>query len=638
MKLRQETIQQIQERAEIEEVVSDFISLKRKGQNLWACCPFHNEKSPSFSVAPAKGIYKCFGCGAAGDALQFVMDIEGINYIDALKYLAKKYGIEIQEEAVDDSQIQTQNEKDSLFIVSNFANEYFQNLLWESEEGKSIGLSYFKERGFNEKIIRKFQLGYTLEAWDGLVKAAEKQGYSKELLERAGLVIQKDDRFYDRFRARVIFPVHNVGGKVIAFGARILKADKKQPKYINSPETLIYHKSDVLYGMHQARQAIRIADNCFLVEGYTDVISLHLSGVENVVASSGTSLTEEQIKLIGRYTENITVLFDGDAAGMKASLRGIDMILEKGLNVRVVIFPEGEDPDSYSKKLGSTAFSGYLKDKAEDFISYKTALYTQEAGRDPIKKADTIKEILGSVAKVPDPIKRAVYVKQCSDLLEMDEGVLITELNKLLRKADQKKPAASPHNNQDIINILDEIEADPERDANKVIALQEQESIRLLISYGFTDVGENQRLYDHLLEELEDIEFQTPLYQEILLLYKNTIAAGKIPAPDLFIKNGSPEIRKEVINLIADRYEISQNWKDKFKINIPREKEILNSVIYTNVLRLKFRMLQKLVDENMKELKQAQEPDLQEKLLNVHMALKKTEMELAGHLGIVVSG
>lgn len=638
MKLRQETIQQIQERIEIEEVVSDFISLKRKGQNLWACCPFHNEKSPSFSVAPAKGIYKCFGCGAAGDALQFVMDIEGINYIDALKYLAKKYGIEIQEEAIDDSQIQAQNEKDSLFIVSNFANEYFQNLLWESQEGKSIGLSYFKERGFNEKIIRKFQLGYTLEAWDGLVKAAEKQGYSKELLEKAGLVIQKEDRFYDRFRARVVFPVHNVGGKVIAFGARILKADKKQPKYINSPETLIYHKSDVLYGMHQARQAIRIADNCFLVEGYTDVISLHLSGVENVVASSGTSLTEEQIKLISRYTENITVLFDGDAAGMKASLRGIDMILEKGLNVRVVIFPEGEDPDSYSKKIGSTAFADYLKDNAEDFISYKTAVYTREAAGDPIKKADTIKEILGSVAKVPDPIKRAVYVKQCSVLLEMDEGVLITELNKLLRKADQKKPAGPPDNNQDIINILDEIEADPVIDTDKVIALQEQESIRLLISYGFTEVGDNHRIYDHLLEELEDIEFQTPLYQEILALYKSTVATGKIPEPDLFIKNGSPEIRKEVINLIADRYEISQNWKDKFKINIPREKEILNSVIYTNVLRLKFRMLQKLVEGNMKELKQAREPDVQEKLLNVHMELKKTEMELAGHLGIVVSG
>lgn len=637
MKLRQETIQQIQERIEIEEVISDFVSLKRKGQNLWACCPFHNEKSPSFSVSPAKGIYKCFGCGAAGDAIQFVIDIEGVNYIDALKYLAKKYGIEIQEEAFDESQIQAQNERDSLYIVSNFAKDYFQELLWNSDEGRSVGLSYFKERGFNEKIIRKFELGYTVDAWDGLLKAAEAKGHNKELLEKAGLALRKDERYYDRFRGRVVFPVHNIGGKVIAFGARILKVDKKQPKYINSPETLIYHKSDVLYGMHQARQRVKMTDNCYLVEGYTDVISMHLSGVENVVASSGTSLTESQIKLISRYTENITVLFDGDAAGMKASLRGIDMILEKGLNVRVVVFPEGEDPDSYSKKIGSTAFASYLQEKAEDFISYKTTLYTNEAGRDPIKKAETIREIIGSIAKVPDPIKRQVYIKQCSDLLEMGEAVLMTELNKLLRKNNETKPQQQD-DQKELLNVLDDIEVDAERDANQIISLQERESIRLLITYGFNEVKDQYRLYDHILQELEDIEFQTPLYQEILKIYKETIAAGNVPVPDIFIKNGSPEIKQEVIDLIAERYEVSQNWKNKFKIYIPTEQEILNSVIYTNVLRLKFRMLQKLVDENMKELKETKDFELQERLLNVHMELKKTEMELASHLGIVISG
>ncbi len=638
MKLRQETIQQIQDRIEIEEVVSDFVSLKRKGQNLWACCPFHNEKSPSFSVSPTKGIYKCFGCGAAGDAIQFIIDIEGVNYIEALKYLAKKYGIEIQEEAVDDVQLQAQNERDSLFIVSNFAKDYYQDLLWNSDEGRTIGLSYFKERGFNEKIIKKFELGYTLDSWDGLIKAATAKGHNKELLEKAGLALRKEDRFYDRFRGRVVFPVHNIGGKVIAFGARILKVDKKQPKYINSPETLIYHKSDVLYGMHQARQAIKQTDNCYLVEGYTDVISMHLSGVENVVASSGTSLTDSQIKLIGRYTENITVLFDGDAAGMKASLRGIDMILEKGLNVRVVIFPEGEDPDSYSKKIGSTAFATYLQENAEDFISYKTALYTKEAGRDPIKRAETIREIIGSIAKVPDAIKREVYIKQCSDLLQMGEAVLITELNKLLRKNNDKKPAQEPENPKELLNVLDDIEADPERDASRIIALQERESVRLLITYGFNEVGDQVRLYDHILEELDDIEFQTPLYKEILQIYKDAIAAGTIPAPDVFIKNGSPEIRNEVIDMIAEKYEVSQNWENKFKIYIPKEQEILNSVIYTNVLRLKFRMLQKLVDENMKELRNTENFELQEQLLAVHIELKKTEMELASHLGIVISG
>ena len=635
MKLRQETIQAIQDRTEIEEVVSDFVTLKRKGQNLWACCPFHNEKTPSFSVAPAKGIYKCFGCGAAGDAIQFVMDVEGVNYIDALKYLARKYGIEVEEEEIDADQLKAQNEKDSLFIVLNFAKDYFKELLWENENGRAIGLSYFKERGFNEKIINKFELGFALEEWEGLAKAADAKGYSKELLEKAGLIIHKENRYYDRFRGRVIFPVHNVTGKVIAFGARILRTEKSQPKYINSPETAVYHKSNILYGMHQARQGIRQSDNCYLVEGYTDVISLHLSGVENVVASSGTSLTEEQIKLIGRYTENITVLFDGDAAGMKASLRGIDMILEKGLNVRVVVFPEGEDPDSYSRKIGSNAFATYLKEKAEDFISYKTALYTREAGKDPIKRAETIKEIVGSIAKVPDPIKRAVYIKQCSSLLEMDEGVLITELNKLLKSNSKKQAPSSP---DAALPILEDTEPNPEHDISHTISLQERESIRLLLCYGFREIEGDYRLYDHFLSELEDIEFQTPLYKEILEMYKGLIADKQIPEPDSFIKSGSPEIKQEVISLISEKYEISQNWENKFKIYIPKEKEILDSVIFTNILRLKFRVIQKLIKENMNELKQSEEFSLQEQLMNVHIALKKSEMELAQHLGIVISG
>lgn len=635
MKLRDETIQQIRERVEIEEVVSDFVSLKRKGQNLWACCPFHNEKTPSFSVAPNKGIYKCFGCGAAGDAIQFVMDIEGVNYIDALKYLARKYGIEIQEEELDATELQAQNEKESLHIVLGFAGKYFQDLLWEHPDGKAIGLSYFKERGYHEKIIKKFELGYAIEAWDGLVKAAEQKGYNKELLEKAGLVINKEDRYYDRFRGRVIFPIHSVSGKVIAFGARILKAEKNQPKYINSPETPVYHKSNILYGMHQARQAIRQAENCYLVEGYTDVISMHLAGVENVVASSGTSLTEEQIKLIGRYTDNITVLFDGDAAGMKASLRGIDMILEKGQNVRIVVFPESEDPDSFSKKLGSTAFAEYLKEKAEDFISYKTALYTREAGNDPIKRAETIKEIVGSIAKVPDPIKRAVYLKQCSDLLGMEEGVLITELNKLLRQGAKKEPRQADMAQEAVPSIPETV---PEHDPEAIITLQEKESIRLLINYGFTEVGGNGRVYEHLLNELEEIEFQTPLYREILELYKSLVATGKSPDPETLMQEGRPEIKQEVINLISEKYEISENWKSKFKIYVPEERQILDSVIYTNVLRLKFRVVQKLIGQNMKDLRQAEDFEEQERLLDVHIGLKAYEKELAAHLGIVVSG
>lgn len=636
MKLNQDTISEISNRLEIEEVVGDFVSLKRKGQYLWACCPFHNEKTPSFSVTPAKGIYKCFGCGAAGDAIQFVMDLEGYSYLEAMKYLAKKYGIEIQEEEQTDEQVQKQNERESLFIALNFAAEYYKGILWNHPDGKTIGLTYFKERGITEKAVNKFDLGFSLEQWDGLTKAAVEKGYSVDILEKAGLLIKKEERQYDRFRGRAIFPIHNITGKVIAFGARILKPDKKQPKYVNSPETEVYHKGKIVYGIYQAKQAIRQEENCYLVEGYTDVISLYLAGVENVVSSSGTSLTEEQIKLVGRYTENITVLFDGDAAGVKASLRGIDMILEGGLNVKAVVFPEGEDPDSYSRKLGSTAFKQYLKDKAQDFITFKTELFAKEAEGDPIKKADTIREIVASVAKIPDPVKRAVYLKQCSSLLEIDESVLVSELNKIqiLKNKDKRQQ------NTEIAEV-DELvlpEVEKSFDVNQSIALQERESVRLLISYGHNKMEESYHLYDHLLSELDDIEFKTPIYFRIINLFKKELSNGKVVDADYLIKNADEEIKKEVIDLISERYDISHNWEGRFKIYVPREHEILNSVVFSNILRLKFRTIQKLIAENMEELKKSDSMEVQDRLLNVHLELKKSEMEIAGHLGIVISG
>src|SRR5690554_3858379 len=434
MALSRISTEKVRERADIEEVVNDYVPLKKKGQNLWACCPFHNEKSPSFSVSPAKQIYKCFGCGKAGDAIQFVMDIEGIGFNEAIKQIAKKYGIEIEEDQATPELVQAQNERESLYIALGFARDFYVKSL-ATPEGRSVGESYFRERGFNQKIIQKFDLGYALEGWDHLLKEAKNKGFQEETLLKAGLILEKEGgstRIYDRFRGRVMFTIHNLGGKPIGFGARILKQDKKQPKYINSPETEIYHKSDVLYGLFQAKQAVRQTDNCYLVEGYTDVLSMHLSRIENVVATSGTSLTENQIKLIKRFTDNVTVLYDGDAAGIKASLRGIDMLLEGGLNVKAVVFPDGEDPDSYSRKVGSQTFIDYLAVHSKDFIAFKIALYAEDAANDPIKRAEVIRQVVQSIAKIPDPIIRAVYIKESAKLLQLEEDIVHTELNKIL--------------------------------------------------------------------------------------------------------------------------------------------------------------------------------------------------------------
>ena len=414
--ISRETIDEVKNRIDIIDVISDFVTLKKSGQNYKALSPFVNEKTPSFFVVPAKGIFKDFSSGKGGDAFTFVMEHEKLSYAETLRYLAKKYGVEIKEDKLSDEGQTIQSEREGLYILMNFAKDYYKNILANHEDGKSIGLSYFRERGFTDKTIEKFELGFALEGWENFSKEAIAKGYNKELLEKTGLIVKKEDpddtvRTYDRFRGRVIFPVHNISGKVLAFGARMLGKDKNQPKYINSPETDIYHKSDVLYGLYQGKNAIRQLDVCYLVEGYTDVISMHQSDVENVVSSSGTALTENQIKLIHRFTENITVLFDGDSAGIKAALRGIDMILKGGLNVRVVLFPDGEDPDSYSRKVGTTAFKTFLKEHSQDFVSFKAGLFAQEAAGDPIRKAESIKEIVTSIALIPDAVKRSVYIQ-----------------------------------------------------------------------------------------------------------------------------------------------------------------------------------------------------------------------------------
>ncbi len=631
MSINQTSIEEIKTRIDIEEVVSDFVSLKRKGQNLWACCPFHDEKTPSFSVAPIKGIFKCFGCGKAGDAIEFVKEIEGLNYIEAMRYLGKKYGIQLEEEEDTPEELVQQSLRESLFIVLGFAKDYFHDLLLHQSEGQSIGLSYFRERGYNQQIIKDFELGYSLDRWDGFLVEALEKGYNKETLAAAGLIIEKEEKTYDRFRGRVIFPIHNITGKVIAFGARTLQSDKGA-KYINSPETDVYQKSKVLYGLHQGRTAIRQNDQCYLVEGYTDVLSLHLSGIPNVVASSGTSLTDDQIKLIKRYTNNITVLFDGDSAGIKAALRGIDMILTSGANVRVVEFPEGEDPDSYARQLGTDEFQRFLQNSNTDFITYKTQLFLKEAAEDPIGRAAVIREVVRSISKIPDALQRAIYIKQCSNQLEVDEFLLISELNKIqLQSSSGFKEAQPPPITDLMFEKRPRLGGLPD-----AVARQEKESIRLLLNYGDRKLEGGTSLHQYFFSELEEVEFKTAAYQQILALIKTEIDDHGMLDTKRMMEQVSGEVKTEMIDLLAERYEISSLWMDKFQIYVPTEEDILQDVAYSNLLRLKYRVVKKLITENREELRMAG-PEEQLKLLQVDVALKKSRNEIAKLLGIIVS-
>ncbi len=635
--ITRETIDEIKARVDILDVVSDFISLKRSGQNYKALSPFTNEKTASFYVVPSKGIFKDFSSGKGGDAITFVMEHEGMSYLEALRYLAKKYGVEIKEEAADALEAAHQNDRDGLYIIMSFARDHYRNLLTGNEEGKSIGLSYFRERGFNDRTIEKFELGYCLNQWDHLTKSALAKGYSEDMLEKSGLMIRKEDgKKYDRFRGRVIFPVHNLSGKVVAFGARILTKEKDQPKYINSPETDIYHKSQVLYGLFQAKNAIRKEEFCYLVEGYTDVISLHQADIENAVASSGTALTEEQIKLMRRFTENVTVLYDGDAAGIKAALRGIDLVLKGGLNVRIVLLPDGEDPDSFSKKMGSTDLKKYLKDHTQDFISFKIGLYSSEAANDPVKKAEAIREIVTTIGVIPDPIKRAVYIQETSHLLRIQEEVLFTELNKMLiterqkrddehRREERQQPAA------DIEEISRTARVNPEE-------LQEREMVRLLLNYADSELEEDVDLVSYFISEFEDIEFLNESYAYIYSTFLNFRNEGKLVDSQYFLSDAPENIKAIVADLTLRKYYASPHWSTKYHIHFSDEKEILQQHAHQNVLRKKYRYIQRLIEENKQKLKDAEkrisEKEIDE-LLEMQMKLKNADVEIAKELGIV---
>lgn len=638
------TTDKVKERMDIEEVIGDYLPMKKKGQNLWANCPFHGEKTPSFSISPAKQIYKCFGCGKAGDPIQFVMDIEGIGFQEAIKHIAGRYGIEVEEdETRTPEQNEAQNERESLLIALGFARDFFAKNL-QTAEGKSIGLSYFKERGFTQAIIEKFDLGYALEGWDNLLKSAKSAGFSEEILLKAGLILQKEgdaSRIYDRFRNRVIFSIHNISGKPLGFGARILTKDKNQPKYINSPETPVYHKSDVLYGMFQAKKAIREKDNCYLVEGYTDVVSLHLSGIENVVASSGTSLTDGQIKLIKRFTDQVTVLYDGDAAGIKASLRGIDLLLEGGLNVKAVVFPDGEDPDSYSRKVGSQAFQDYLEHNSRDFIGFKIGLYKEEFTKNPIRKAEVIREVVQSIGKIPDPIIRSVYAKEASGLLGIEEDIIHAELNKTLLKS-QKENFNKQKDDVFAEQAIEELIPDETATSfSEILRIQEREMIRILVNYGWEKlVDEEMHLCQYLLSETEELEFTTPIYIKILELYRSSLVHGEIPTSEYFIGLGDQEVQKEVIDLVTVRHEVSHHWADTHQIIINTESDDLTLTGFKTILRLKRKMVQRLMDEAKEKIKNAESEQLDDEKVHefqvIYFELKKVQLEIDKELGIVI--
>lgn len=641
MAISRETIERIKSNAEIVEVVSDYVTLKKRGSNLMACCPFHNEKSPSFNVNPRLGIYKCFGCGKSGDSISFVMEYDKLTYPEALRQLAGKYGIEIEEDKSTPQEKENRSERESLLIVLNYARKYYQEILTENQEGKSIGLSYFKERGFSDKTIQAFELGYSMDSYDAFLNEAKRNQYSVELLDKAGLIKQREGKegYYDRFRGRVIFPIHNPQGKTIAFGARILKANKDVAKYLNSPETEVYHKSHVLYGLFQAKNSIRQEENCFLVEGYTDVISMHQAGVENVVASSGTSLTIEQARLIKRYTENVTVLYDGDPAGIKASLRGIEILLEEGLNVRVALFPDKEDPDSFVRKVGSVAFAEFIKSNTKDFITFKTELFLGEIKNDPLRKADIARDIVSTISRERDENKRMIHIGALADKFKVDEGSLILELNKLLVKNHKKEsvPNVSQESNlkdeSEFFNIEPVIEED--RTSLEAVFLDkaEKEIIRLLVTHVGAWLDETTKLETYLLAELEEVEFRTPLFARLIVETKSHISETFFNR-DFFISHEDAEIRQFSADVLSGIAETSPNW-EKFSIFIPKKDEDLAIVAYDAVLRLKQKRLQELIVEAKKGLA-SENIEEQENALKMLMALKAEEQKIDKEKGTVV--
>ena len=632
-----DTIEQILYYARIDEVVGDFVRLKKRGVNLIGLCPFHDEKTPSFNVSVARGIYKCFGCGKGGNSVSFVMEHEHFTYREALVYLANKYNIEIEETERTDEELQEETRKESLYIINAFAQQFFQEQLLQTEEGTSIGLSYFEERGLTRDTIDKFKLGYCPAEGEVFTQTAIQAGYKLELLQQLGLSNQYGKDF---FRGRVLFTIHNVSGKVLGFGGRTLSADKKIPKYVNSPETEIYFKSKIVYGIHQARKAIVQQDSCFLVEGYMDVISLHQGGIENVVASSGTALTQEQVRLIKRYTQHVVILYDGDAAGVKAALRGLDIALEEGLNVKVVLLPAEDDPDTLVQKLGGEGFRKYVEENRKDLIHLKTDLFLSEAKGDPVKIAAIIKDIVASIAKIPDSITRSLYVKQTAKMLEVEEQLLISETNKILRKGAMDKlppqdKASAETSDTPVI----------QREQNNFTfhfdEPQERDIIRLLLDNSAYEV-EGENAIARILRNLSDVEIDHPVYARMVEAYKTGFEQGIFLPQSHFMHHDDIELRQLAIDLLQTPYELSDNWGKMHDVPITDKQFLVRKDIVKSISLLKLKKILRMksdVEARMKELQDANDPSTLDEIImciKESMQLQQFIQKLSADTGTIV--
>ncbi len=652
--------------ARIDEIVGEFVSLRRRGANLLGCCPFHNEKTPSFTVSPAKGIFKCFGCGEAGNAVHFLMKHEHYSYPEALKYIAKKYNIEVEEEQLSQEQLEKQTERDGLFHATEFAQHYFSDLLHNHELGKNIGLSYFYERGLSDEVINTFGLGYCLDEWDDFTKHALAGGYSENMLVKTGLTIKKDDgKTYDRFRGRVMFPVYSVSGRVLGFSGRVLSSEKQAAKYVNSPESEIYNKSQTLYGIYQARNAIAKQDLCYLVEGNIDVLSMYQSGIENTVASSGTSLTHEQIRLIKRYTKNITVLYDGDAAGIKAAFRAVNMLLEEGFHVRIVLFPDGEDPDSYAQKYGSSQIQTYVTSQATNFIIFKTKILLKEVQGDPIKRAELIKEIVQTIALVPEMIDRNVYIKECASILDISEQTLATELARCIYTHQKKQQDKDAKEASSYVQAQDKYGADADAQKlaepkqplvpetmfeEKTDERQEHKIISLLLNYGDrkikhlefdeegTSVEQEYYVAAFIIADIlsDDLGFDSAICQHIFDLYVEKLNQNEVLKHTSFIEHTDDTIRNLAISLLSQPYDISENWEKKFNIYVPHPDMCVDKDVRESLLNFKLKKLEKKIKENAQKLKSTTDSDEIMMLLSEQKKLKDIRILICKQLNRIV--
>ena len=640
--ISQQTIQQIQSRIDIVEIIGGFVRLKKRGVNYIGQCPFHNEKTPSFTVSPTKEIYKCFGCGKSGNTISFLMEHEKYSYVEALRWLANKYNVQIEETEVSPEAKAHQLTADSLYIINSFAQKYFSEILFNHDEGRDIGLSYLKERGFREEVIQKFQLGYCLQERDAFSRAALQSQYNQELLVKTGLTVLREEKPVDNYRGRIIFPVHNQSGKIAGFGARIIGKNEKAPKYINTPENEIYIKSRILYGSYFARQAIDKNDECLLVEGYTDVISLHQAGIENVVASGGTSLTPDQLRLIKKYTNNLTIIYDGDAAGVKAAMRGLELALEESLNVQLVLIPDKEDPDSYVNKVGATRFREFVQQNKKDFILFQLDVLLREAGNDTTKKSivvNTIAETIAKINKAEDFSKRQDYIRQTAEMLKIDESGFVNLVNKFIRDKIAKQegtkgfdfappsihPQLQPVEDDDVLNLL-------KRDE-----LHERAIVKCLIEFGLRDWDGNMRVADYLIEEFVDQQLiEDASLIPIMELYKKWYQEGIEPTEKNFLYYEDQKISAAVVSLLEFPHELSPNWKEHFEGKIHTRDDLYKEEIISTVNYLKLRKVKKMIEENQKDLGKASTPEEQMVIIQTHHALKQMEIALLKNLGTVI--